>query len=376
MKNQDLTLRVNHPYLSKNAVEYVTDALQSGWLSPGGPYSKRFREALQNRFGGTVILSNSGTSALEVAIMATARAYTRIHGYIIVPAYTCPDVAVAVVKAGFNPLFADVDPVRMCVTADTLKALIDNMAPLNMVIGLMAVHTYGMAVDASVYEFARAHGWFVIDDFAEGFSVTIDGHPLLDYSDAMCCSFRGDKLFPIGTGGMIATRHEAIAGNANAMIGLNSHGGIMRYHTVSNALSYEFPEVLAALGIAQLEDFDQALADRWRVINLYEKYGVPSGFIRGDAPWKYPVRVDDTYTAVNYFREWGFEVSPPFTPLHRIPLFFDENSHLPVAERLLNTLVALPLHMGVTEIMASQIALHWRHLQPASVVGREDALCV
>lgn len=359
MQNQDL-LRVSEPYLGKNANTYITDVLESGWLSPGGKYCRQLRHLVSEANNGChVVLTNSGTSALEVAIAALARVRRLNGGTVVVPAYTCPDCAMAVLKAGFKVSVADVDPVRLGITPESLEAVVTPDC-----VGVMLVHIYGMGVDRKVYEVARKHGLFVVDDAAEAYGIRIDGLSTLELADVVCTSLRGDKTVPVGTGGLVMTRHEGIAGIAAGLVGLNSCGGMGRYRTHDSCLSYEYPELLAALACAQLEDYDAVVTKRWDVVYWYVRAGLSSPFRPGDVPWKMPVRVPDAEEAIFRLAQAGIEASPPFQPLPRlgfgtqpVPRQGYGTPPLPVvvAEQCANSVIGLPLHPKLTVSQVTKI---------------------
>lgn len=341
---------VNKPYIGTNARRYATDVLAGDWLSPRGPYWHKFRDALSQHFGANVVMTNSGTSALEVAIRAASRVYGKTGGKIIVPGFTCPDVAVSVLKTGFTPIYADVHRQRMSITPESLKATLIHDG--NSTVGVILVHQWGMAVDPEAYEVARASGLFIIDDQAEGLGARPGGLDVLSLTDVLITSLRGDKPLPVGGGDLVLTKHAGIYGVADAIVGMNSPGGFLRYHSSDVPLSYEFPEIMAAVGLAQLEDYDAQLKRRREVLKHYEQVGLPSVFTAHDIPWKLPVTFKNVsaMAAWTKFRENGVEVSPPPPPLYSLA-FLGKNGHrkLETCEMLSKSCVALPIYPGILE---------------------------
>ena len=350
-------MRVSEPYVTDQAIELVTDALRSRYLSPRGHFSRRFEWELSRANDDCFVkLMNSGTSALEVALLALKHVMGLSGGVVVVPAYTCVDTAMAVLKAGFRIAFADVDAQRLCVTPETLEA-----AWTPEVVGALVVHVYGMAVGIETYRYLRSKSAFIVDDAAEAYGVTVSGHHLTDLADAVAFSFRGDKPLPVGTGGAVLTKHSGVAGMLEALVGLNSPRGWQRYWVLSSGMSYEFPDVLSAVGIGQLGGFEESLRRRWEVVGWYVRHGLPSPFRQGDVPWKFPVWVRDAACTAERLRKAAVETSPPFTPLHKLPMFHNvremgahevvyvQRMVLPVAERCWRMLLALPLHPFVEE---------------------------
>lgn len=348
-------IEVNRPFVALNALAYIKQVLESSWLSPGGPMAHAFEAKLGEYVGGQAMLVNSGTSALEMAIRAAARVYGVKEGSIVVPAYTCPDCAISVIKAGFKPVFADVDPQRLCITAESLEMV---AAAVKDVVGVMVIHLYGMTPALDVYQVARSRGIFIVDDVAEGIGARPGGFNLLDLTDVAITSLRGEKPLPTGTGGVVMTRHEGIAGMVQSMVGLNSPKGFNRYYTFDMAYSYEYPELLAALGLAQLEMYPAMVQERRALAQQYREAGVTHYFDTStDIPWKLPVRVMDSRKAWETARLAGVEVSPPHWPLHQLPFLrkyhqisptVTSKYMLPVSESLRAKMVAFPLWPGMT----------------------------
>lgn len=340
---------VNKPYIGKNAKAYVADVLSGDWLSPSGPYWRRFRNGLVERFGANVVMTNSGTSALEVALRAVARVYGKSGGKIVVPGFTCPDVAVSVIKSGFTPIYADVHRTRMSITAEHLKQALSRDG--NSAIGVILVHQWGMAVDPTVYEAARAAGLFIVDDQAEGLGARPGGFDVLSLTDVLITSLRGDKPLPVGGGGLMLTKHAGIYGVADAIVGMNSPGGFLRYHSSDMPLSYEFPEIMAAVGLAQLEDYDDQLKLRRDVLRRYEQAGLASAFTENDVPWKMPLFTSvGAMAAWTTFRENGVEVSPPPPPLYTLAfLGKSDQRRLENCEMLSKYCIALPIYPSMSD---------------------------
>ncbi len=364
-------IRVANPFVSSKASPVLQDVLDSVWLSPGGKYDLLFRNAISSMYEHSeVVLTNSGTSAIEVALQAVGRVYGKTSGSVIVPAYTCPDTLMAVLKAGYQPVICDVDKIRCCLTKETL---LDAMGP--SVVGVVPVHLYGMMVDLSVYVAARNLGLFIVDDACEAFGGKLsEDLRVTDVSDAACFSFRGEKLLPVGTGGAIVTRHPAVFGVSQALVGLNSSNGVQRYWCVDKCLSYEYPELLAALGYAQIAEYPQELAKRWAVVDKYVQLGVTSPFLPGDVPWKYPVLVKDVLRAFNAFYREGIEIGPPFVPLHHLPgpenvqtvrghsVVSQRDLNLPGSDFLWQHCILLPLHSALSDQDVVKIVSTWKEL--------------
>lgn len=359
---------VSRPYRSQGLAEKLSQFQEGNWFSPNGPISTNFKRALSEAYGSHVVLTNSGTSALEVAIRGLSMVYNRQGGRIIVPAYTCPDCAVAVLKSGFSPAFADVDRQRMTVTAETLEK---SYTDYDDVVGVMLVHLWGMTPPLEVYAWARHRGLFILDDVAECLGSRPDGQDVLTLSDAAATSFRGDKPMPIGVGGAVLTRHDGVFGVANAVAGMNSPGGFNRLYSYAMPLSYEMSEVQAAVGLAQFAEYEERQRERWRVLAAIER-AVTHCFRPGDIPWKLPVETKDARQAWLTCRGLGVETTPPHAPLYSLPFLRDHRSGamrcghvLKNTSWLYSHSLALPILPDMTEEEIDRVVRAWQAIAVA-----------
>lgn len=355
---------VSRPYINRErAKQYTGQVLAGDWLSPHGPYWEAARDMLGEAFNAKVVLTNSGTSALEAALRAVGKTYGRNGGKILIPAHTCPDVAVAVLKSDFRPVFVDIAPPRLTVTAETLNAAIWSNRDA---VGVILVHQYGMPPEAEAYHVALKQGLFIIDDQAECLGACLsEGYEPLSLSDALITSFRGDKPLPVGGGGAMFTRHEGVYGVANAIVGMNSPGQHLRLYSADMPLSYEMPEILCALLCAQLEAYQENIAKRWEVVKLYEKCGLTSPFAGGDIPWKFPV-VDERLDGLECWAQFNanrIEVAPPYAPLYSIPFLARyRQNHLPNAEWIWRHSAGLPIYPDMSEEDVARVAAIYHEL--------------
>ena len=114
---------------------YVTQALQSSWIS-GGPYIEQFERALANylRCKHAIAVSN-GTSALHLAYLALG---LKAGDEIVTPAFGFMAAANVALQLGLRPVFCDVDPKTWCMNASNVKAV---LSPKTRAI--VVIHNYG-----------------------------------------------------------------------------------------------------------------------------------------------------------------------------------------------------------------------------------------
>ncbi|MHC4213534.1 MAG: DegT/DnrJ/EryC1/StrS family aminotransferase, partial [Planctomycetota bacterium] len=172
---QSKFIPVNEPMLAGSERQYLTECINSGWISSEGPFVKDF----ERRFSSNVhreygIAVSSGTAALEVAVTALG---IGDGDEVIMPTFTIISCAAAVVRAGGIPVLVDCDPVTWNMDVSQIEAKITPSTK-----ALMAVHIYGLPVDMNpVLDLAVKYNLFVIEDAAQAHG--------LYYKDTPCGSF-------------------------------------------------------------------------------------------------------------------------------------------------------------------------------------------
>ncbi len=174
----------------------------------GGPVRSP-REAarlLTARFGASrVLLLDSGTSALALAIAAAARA--RPGRPVALPAWGCYDLATAADAAGVPVILYDLDPVTLGPDPGSLRAALER-GPA----ALVAAHAFGVPLDMpALTQLCRDAGVLLIEDAAQAAGAGVGGRPAGAYGPLTVLSFgRGKGMTGGGGGALLATGNEDI----------------------------------------------------------------------------------------------------------------------------------------------------------------------
>lgn len=157
----------------------------------------RARELLGERYGARrVVLTDSGTSALTLALRAAAPGDRE---RVAVPAYSCYDVATAWIGADVRPRLYDVDPMTLGPDADSLAAAVRDGVP-----AVVLAYLYGTPLDWSVVrEACRDSGAVVVEDAAQGLGCGWEGRRAGSLGDLSVLSFGRGKGWTAGGGGAL-----------------------------------------------------------------------------------------------------------------------------------------------------------------------------
>jgi len=387
------------PFIGKEEEEAVLSALRSGWLTTGKEtlaFEKDFGEFLQNRDGLDLpfcMAVNSATSGLHLAMEAVGIGNSDL---VLIPSMTFTSTAEVVRYLGAEVVFVDVtkDGYHMDPSAleRTLEKLEKGETPKG---GLRAkavvpVHYGGLPCDMdAIVPIARKHGLKIIEDAAHSFpsfmqdkSNAAKGRWAGLSGDVGVFSFYATKTITTGEGGMVVTRDKAIADRVRIM---RSHGidrsvwdrytnvkASWYYQVVEPGYKYNIPDILSALGRAQLRRAYDLLAMREKIAAVYDEAFrddrhfliPPTG--SGDARHLYPLRLcpENLSLTRNEFaeklQERGVGISVHFIPLHTMPYYKKryslEDNDFPETLKTFNRTISLPIWPGMTKSQIDQVS--------------------
>ncbi|MEP6956421.1 MAG: DegT/DnrJ/EryC1/StrS family aminotransferase [Chthoniobacterales bacterium] len=231
---------------------FLNASYQTRWFSNFGPVVRQFEAALTARFchpGEVMLSTNSATSGIAAALVALG-----VRGPVIIPAFTFPATASAVVMAGAEPTVLDVDLETGCLALPLLEeALCAEKCD-----AVVLVAPFGIQQDFTAwFKLCDRHGAALVIDNAAGLGVPESSLP-----GARCFevySMHATKSFAIGEGGAIRAGAEHAEALRRAL-----NFGLRGPNTREDCwgINGKLPEVSAAIGLAVLHDLDETMARR------------------------------------------------------------------------------------------------------------------
>lgn len=331
------------PYLRRSYDERV--------FSNSGPAARRLEAALGERYAGSgreVILTASCTAGLTAALLAMGAT-----GRVIIPAFTFPATAQAVLQSGCLPVFCDVSPTTWELDPDALATVLRRY-PASAVVHVRA---FGFCRDlAAVTAVAARYGARLIVDAAAALGGHLaDGTPVGRHGDAEVFSMHVTKVFGIGEGGAIFTTTEHARRVRRAC-----NFGLEGSDVVMPGLNAKLSDVHAAIGLAVLDRIDAFIARRREVGVRYDRlltdcpWATPARAVGAPPLQTYPLLVDGAERAgalVEHCGRRGVELRRYYAPaLHLASAFTAyERGSLACAEDLAGRMVCLPVHSDMTD---------------------------
>lgn len=248
----DTFIPVCEPTLLGNELKYVTDAVQTGWISSAGKYVTEFEQRFAAYCGckyGVAVCN--GTVALHLALVALGIGK---GDEVIIPDFTMIATAFAVCYTGATPVFVDADPDTWNI--DTTK-IEEKIAPRTKAI--IPVHLFGLMCDMdAINAIAKKHNLKVLEDAAEAHGAEYKGRRAGSCSDLAAFSFFANKNITTGEGGMVVTNDEELYNklryHKNMCFPLD---GPRNYLHNDIGFNYRMSNVVAAIGLAQVEKADE-----------------------------------------------------------------------------------------------------------------------
>ncbi|MBX7107193.1 MAG: DegT/DnrJ/EryC1/StrS aminotransferase family protein [Chitinophagales bacterium] len=282
------------PYISDDIIREVVDALKSGWITTG-PRTKQLEKELAGYVNAEQVLCvNSATAGLELMLRWFG---VKEGDEVIVPAYTYSATANVVIHCGARPVLADVNADDFNISVDKIRAAI---SPRTKVI--MPVDIGGFPCDYDAVNRLVREEWairlftprgasqealgriLVLSDAAHSIGASAHGKKTGSLTDATVFSFHAVKNLTTAEGGAVCLNLPAPFNNNAVYRQLNTkslHGqnkdalakmqkGSWEYDIVEAGMKCNMPDVLAAIGLASLRDYESVqLLKRKQVIEQY-----------------------------------------------------------------------------------------------------------
>jgi len=326
---------LNEPWIGEKEIEYVTDVLKQGWLSAGGPYTRKFEEAFAKIIGVKHALAvQSGTAALHTALLAMG---VKAGDTVVIPNYTCGACAVGVLQSGATPLIIDVDSDNFGMDPVALEQVLLR----GHVKAVMVVHVYGFPVKNfdKIIALCKKYKVLLLEDASEAHGATYNGQTIGSFGDVATFSVRSEKMLGVGEGGLVVTNNSEFYERAKFFASRAApHRSAEdpwwhKYIYTDVGMNYLLPHTLGAIGYAQTEKFVEIL-QRKRFVG--EKYralfaNVAGVWLQemaaGSEPcyWLNAIRIDREEKVVREIGleliKEGLEIRPAFWPLADLNAF-------------------------------------------------------
>ena len=348
---------------AQGSIESIRSVLEDGFLVQG-KHVERFEAMVaaytHRKFAVAV---NSGTSAIHCALLALGIAE---GDEVIVPDFTFPASANAVVTCGATPVLADIDLETFDLSIASFEASITPRTK-----AVMPVDLFGLGADMPAIEaVACRHGLAVVEDAACALGSSVAGKMCGAFGAASAISFHPRKIVTTAEGGMVLTDAESVAGTVRRLRnhGADTSGGTMQF--VAAGYNMRMNEIQACLGIDQMERISGIVEGRRTAARHYRELlrgasGVrvpaePDGYVH--TYQSYVVFLDgdiDRDRVISLMRASGVETAIGTYAVHQQPFYRDRFGYkpesLPSSAQAFRQTLSLPMYASLEEDTIDQV---------------------
>ncbi len=271
-------LPLTKPLLGDGEWENVRACLETGWLSSAGAFVEQFERQLAEYLGcDYAVAMASGTAALHLALLVAG---VQPGDEVLLPALTFIAPANAIRYVGAWPVCIDVEPEHWQIDVQQVQQFLEgecrwagselrNRRTGRRVSALLPVHLLGHPCDIDVLrELAAFYRLVVVEDAAESLGASYRGRKVGRPGDVACLSFNGNKIITTGGGGMLVCNNAARAQRAKSL-STQAKSDPHEYIHQEIGYNYRLNNLQAAIGCAQLEQLDAAVAAHRRITTAY-----------------------------------------------------------------------------------------------------------
>jgi dTDP-4-amino-4,6-dideoxygalactose transaminase len=357
------------PDVGPREEELVVEAIRSGWIAPLGPMVDAFERGMAERCGRAhAVALSSGTAALHLGLLELGAAPGTV---VVVPTLTFAATANAVAYTGASPVFVDCDPATGNQDVDLLESCLSQLRSEGVAVAaVVPVDLFGRCADYSaLLPVCARFGVPVLADAAESLGSSHQGRPAGAFGRAAAVSFNGNKVMTTSGGGMLLTDDEALADRAR-YLSTQARQPAAHYEHTEIGYNYRLSNLLAAVGVAQLERLDGMIARRRDLRRRYVGAfaGLPGVEVfqadgsAADNCWLTGIVVDAARSGwapaelARHLDRAGVESRPMWKPMHRQPVFAGVRAFLiGAADRLFAQGLMLPSGSALTDAQVRHV---------------------
>ena len=373
---QENSIPFHRPSIGPEELQAVREVLESRWLTTG-PVTQQFEREFAAFVGCKYAVAvNSCTAALHLALDAMG---ITTGDEVLVPSYTFAATAEVVVYLGARPVLCDSLPGEFNIDpTDAARRITPKTR------AIIAVHIAGEPCDLqALRKLAELHSIHLIEDAAHALPASYDGQRIGSISEITAFSFYATKTITTGEGGMLTTNDQAYATRASVMRLHGISGDAWKRYTNQGSWYYEIvdagfksnmPDLLAALGIAQLKKAEAFHLRRREIADLYlrtlsgmdELEMPPTGNVNTIHSWHlFILRLrPETLSSsrsdlIQQLKQAGIGSSVHFIPLHLHPYYRDHYGYcsgdFPHAEDAFTRCISLPIYPDMSDAEVQRV---------------------
>ena len=257
---------LSSPHMSGNELKYIEKVFESNYIAPLGEYVNKFEDSIKNYANiENALAVTSGTAAIHLAL--------RVLGItkdddVLASTFTFIGSVNAILYEGANPVFIDSDEETWNLSPKLLNKYLCECEKKPK--ALIITHLYGMCADiGKIADICRLHGVYLIEDAAESLGAIFKGKHTGTFGDFGVYSFNGNKILTTSGGGMLISHNKDWIEKAK-FYSTQAKEPFIHYEHLEYGYNYRMSNVLAAIGVGQMEVIEDRVAKKREIFEWYK----------------------------------------------------------------------------------------------------------
>lgn len=363
-------LYLSPPHMSGREQAYLAEVFDSNWIAPAGPHLEQFERRLADYVGVRhAVAVSSGTAALHLALR---HLNVQPGDEVLCSTLTFCASANPIVYEGARPVLVDSEPTSWNMDPNLVEEELASCAARGKLPrAVVAVDIYGQSADIdAICEIASRYEIPVIEDAAEALGSTYRGRHVGTTAWASFFSFNGNKIITASGGGMLCSNDAELVDHAR-FLATQARDPAPHYQHSTVGYNYRMSNVLAAIGLGQLDVLDHRVQKRRQIFDVYRRQlqHLPGLSFMPEAPWgrsnrwltvveidplEFGAAVEDVRLALE---AENIEARPVWKPLHMQPVFARcRRRGKTVAEKIFRHGLCLPSGSTMTKVDVQRVA--------------------
>lgn len=313
------------PHMSGKEQEYINNVFESNYITSLGEYVNRFEDQVRNFTGTSNALALiNGTSAIHLALRVLG---VEQGDKVLASSFTFIGSISAILYQKATPVFIDSNE-----TWNIDPELIKEAIKIHKPKALVLTHLYGqMAQMEEILSICKAAGVYVIEDSAESLGASLNNKQSGTFGDFGVFSFNGNKILTTSGGGMLVSENKDWIDRAR-FLSTQAKEDNLWYQHETYGYNYRMSNVLAAIGVAQMEVLAERVSKKRQIFEWYKE------FLSEDEVDFMPeiknsignrwltsllLKNKNIFEVINALAAQSIESRPLWKPMHLQPMFKD-----------------------------------------------------
>jgi len=366
------------PHLTGNENKYVSECLETGWISSAGNYVNEFENEIKKFTGAQeAVACMNGTVGLHTALNILD---LEKGDLVLTTNLTFVATLNAISYSGATPILFDINEKTWQIDLDLVEEwILENTIvkehqgvlgsftkKTNQRIGaIVPVHVLGGLVDIEkLIHVSSKYHIPILEDSTEALGSTFRGKSAGTFGKIGVFSFNGNKIISTGGGGMLVTDDLELGKRAKHITTTAKTDPLDYFHD-EVGYNYRLVNVLAAIGVAQMEQFPIILKKKKLIDHIYReeldglKDFIFQEHIKDSDPncWLFTFRTKEMRKLLEYLNSNEIQSRPFWTPMNRLPMYsgLQYVTKSDITGEIFSECISIPSSSNLTEVQQEEV---------------------